>query len=121
MPSFSKPPIAKPPVFRFYTRAGCSLCRHAQQLLESWELPLEVIDIAGDPALVAEHGHFVPVLALEWEGQEQIWHRGPMTRENLPILKMRCLRLQRGQQHGSKQSAVLHPRFDDGRDAMLRA
>ena len=77
---------------------------------------MEVIDIAGDPALIAEHGPFVPVLTLEQGGHEQVWHKGPLSREQMPVLKMRLVRLTR---NGGKVQATQQQNW--GKGAMLRA
>ena len=57
------------PLITLYTRAGCHLCEEAEQVLESARrrvgFALEVIDIDGDPALLARYNEEVPVIALD--------------------------------------------------------
>ena len=51
-----------------YTRQGCHLCETAWALLADaqrrYHYSLEKVDIDTDPALVAEHGLHVPVVAV---------------------------------------------------------
>jgi glutaredoxin len=51
-----------------YTRQGCHLCTAAHEQLRAWQrqqgFRLEVVDVDGDPALAAEHGLHVPVVAV---------------------------------------------------------
>jgi glutaredoxin len=51
-----------------YTRQGCHLCEDAWRLLEAerprWGYTLEAVDVDTDPALAAEHGLSVPVVAV---------------------------------------------------------
>lgn len=52
-----------------YTRAGCHLCDVAKEVLESVRadrpFELDVVDIDGDPALVARYTHEVPVILVD--------------------------------------------------------
>jgi len=73
MPSFfhwwrGTPPRLDHLRFLFYTRKGCHLCDAARQLLEPYRLrhgfSLEVVDVDGDPELVAQHGNCVPVVSV---------------------------------------------------------
>jgi glutaredoxin len=56
------------PAVTVYTRAGCGCCKTAIALLEDRRrdhpFALELVDVDGDPALVAEHGDWVPVVAV---------------------------------------------------------
>lgn len=51
-----------------YTRARCHLCDDAKAVLEAVQreqpFTLDVVDIDGDPALVALYTHEVPVVAV---------------------------------------------------------
>jgi hypothetical protein len=51
-----------------YTRRGCHLCEDAWQLLAAeqaaWGFALCSMDVDTDAALVAEHGDWVPVVAV---------------------------------------------------------
>jgi glutaredoxin len=51
-----------------YTRQGCHLCETAWDLLSAEQrrhgFSLEKVDVDADPALVAEHGLHVPVVAV---------------------------------------------------------
>jgi glutaredoxin len=52
-----------------YTRAGCHLCEHAEQVLrnEQRTIPfaLVTVDIDGDPELARRYGVRVPVVAVD--------------------------------------------------------
>lgn len=62
-------PIQSPKPIILYTRKGCHLCDEAWQVLEDarkkWAFEVTVVDVDGDPALVAEHGESVPVVAID--------------------------------------------------------
>lgn len=51
-----------------YTRHGCHLCERAREQLEAVRrrhgFTLEEVDVDADPALAAEHGVHVPVVAV---------------------------------------------------------
>jgi len=51
-----------------YTRADCPLCHEMQAAIEriarTLPLALELVDVDGDPALVAAYGDEVPVLLV---------------------------------------------------------
>jgi glutaredoxin len=51
-----------------YTRHGCHLCEQARGRLEAARrrhgFTLEEVDVDADPALAAEHGAHVPVVAV---------------------------------------------------------
>ena len=51
-----------------YTRAGCHLCDDAWAVLDAarrtYGFALEARDVDADPALVAEHGNWVPVVTV---------------------------------------------------------
>jgi Glutaredoxin-like domain (DUF836) len=61
----------------FLTRDGCKLCDEAERLLVG--LPIDVIDVDADPALLDEYDTRVPVLieassgAVLMEGQFDDW------------------------------------------------
>ena len=66
-----------------YTRAGCHLCEVMKAELRAARLPpyeLREVDIAGDPALEAEHGRSIPV--LEIGGRKAF--KGRLDRDALP-------------------------------------
>jgi len=52
-----------------YTRVGCHLCEHAEQVLraerESIPFTLVTVDVDGDPELARRYGVRVPVVAVE--------------------------------------------------------
>jgi glutaredoxin len=52
-----------------YTRQGCHLCEDAHALLgrlrRRYGFTLTAVDVDADPALVAEHGEHVPVVAID--------------------------------------------------------
>lgn len=52
-----------------YSRQHCCCCHQAIELLESYRkrhgFALETIDVDTDPALVAQHGEWVPVVAID--------------------------------------------------------
>jgi glutaredoxin len=54
--------------FTVYTRGQCCCCHKAIDLLKDFQLrygfAIDEIDVDRDPALAAEHGHTVPVVAL---------------------------------------------------------
>lgn len=54
-------------VLRLYTRAGCGLCRRAEDLLRAHapQAQLELVDIDGDEELVRRYGVRVPVLEVD--------------------------------------------------------
>ena len=60
-----------------YGRAGCTLCDEMHAVVEAVArdvpLALEMIDVDGDPALVAAYGMDVPVLHVN--GREAFRHR----------------------------------------------
>ena len=51
---------------RLYTRSGCCLCEGLEERLRALDPApvLELVDVDGDPALLARYGLEVPVLAL---------------------------------------------------------
>jgi len=53
------------PPLRLYTRRGCCLCEGLEERLRALDppLPLEPVDVDGDPDLQARYGLRVPVLA----------------------------------------------------------
>jgi len=55
--------------FTVYTRQQCCCCHRALDLLREEQarhgFALEMVDIDTDPALVAEHGSWVPVVAVD--------------------------------------------------------
>ena len=59
---------ARPPVpLVLYTRPGCHLCEVMKAQLAAVRLPehtLGEVDITGDAALEARHGHSIPVLTI---------------------------------------------------------
>ena len=67
-----------------YTRDGCHLCEHAQQVLESHGLRPTLVDIDADPNLFARYGTCVPVVKID--GKERF--RGNVN----PTLLKRLLR-----------------------------
>lgn len=52
----------------FYTRTGCCLCDDALKMVirlqKTYFFALEVVDIDTNPELVAAHGNWVPVIAI---------------------------------------------------------
>jgi glutaredoxin len=58
-----------PRVVVMYTRQGCHLCEQAWALLERLRrrhgFTLTATDVDTDPALAAEHGEHVPVVAVD--------------------------------------------------------
>lgn len=66
-----------------YTRRGCHLCDDAQRLLEQHGLQPRLIDIDGDPELVARYTNCVPVVLID--GHERF--RGRVN----PVLLRRLL------------------------------
>ena len=61
------------------TRQGCCLCEGLAEKLEALALPLpiELIDVDGDPTLQARFGLEVPVLLLRSPEGEQVLPRVP--------------------------------------------
>jgi hypothetical protein len=61
------------------TRQGCCLCEGLAEKLEGLALPLpiELIDVDGDPTLQARFGLEVPVLLLRSPQGEQVLPRVP--------------------------------------------
>ena len=59
-----------------YSTGACHLCERAQQLIESMpelrSISLDVVDIAGDAALLTRYGTAIPVLAVA-SGAELNW------------------------------------------------
>jgi hypothetical protein len=59
----------------FYTRRGCHLCEEAWDLLHKYQganlVAVEVVEIDSDPALVAQFGDKVPVIAIG--GRPRLW------------------------------------------------
>ncbi len=57
-----------PPVVRFYTRRGCTLCDKIWPTVvrecDRLKLELQAVDIDSDPALKAAHGDWVPVVEI---------------------------------------------------------
>ncbi len=70
------------PVLTLYSNPGCHLCDQASSLLLSClpEMPVEIITIEGDLALVYQYGVRIPVLKREDTGAELDW---PFDRESL--------------------------------------
>jgi hypothetical protein len=56
-----------------YVRQDCHLCEEMRTELEPWRsrlgFNLQVVDISGDPALIARYGRKAPVLA---RGEDEI-------------------------------------------------
>jgi glutaredoxin len=81
-------PTGPPRDVVLYTRQGCHLCDEAWQVLQRaagrYPLSLRQVDIDSDPALVAEHGLCVPVVAIDG----RIRFRGGVN----PVLLERILR-----------------------------
>jgi len=77
---------------RLFTRAGCHLCETAWQQLQDaqrrWRFVLDSVDVDTDPALAAEHGETVPVVAVNGK----VRFRGSIN----PVLLTRLLRAQDG-------------------------
>jgi hypothetical protein len=52
-----------------YTRQGCHLCETGYQQLEKaqqrWQFHLSIVDVDTDPALVEQHGDWVPVVVID--------------------------------------------------------
>jgi glutaredoxin len=48
-----------------YTRDGCHLCDDAHQLLRSYGIEPEVIDIDANPQFLAEYNECVPVVRID--------------------------------------------------------
>ena len=46
------------------SRQGCCLCEGLEEKLRALELPLQVLDVDGDPELQARYGLEVPLLTL---------------------------------------------------------
>jgi glutaredoxin len=53
------------PSFVLYTREGCHLCHEAEQLLNRYGVPPELVDIDVDSALSSQFGECVPVLMVD--------------------------------------------------------
>ncbi len=57
------------PQVTFYTRAGCHLCEVALAVIErvgnELDFSLDVVDIAGDQALIALYGEKIPVILVD--------------------------------------------------------
>ena len=53
-----------------YTRQDCCLCQGLEERLRALQpaLPLQCLDVDGDPALKARYDLTVPVLAIEQDG-----------------------------------------------------
>jgi glutaredoxin len=53
----------------FYTRNGCHLCDQAWEVVTAaqrrYGFTLKRVDVDADPALAAEHGECVPVVAID--------------------------------------------------------
>lgn len=48
-----------------YTRRGCHLCEQAEDLLASWRVPVELVDVDADAPALAAYGTRVPVLVRD--------------------------------------------------------
>jgi glutaredoxin len=48
-----------------YTRAGCHLCEEANEVLQSFGLHAELVDIDQRPELLAEYNECVPVVEID--------------------------------------------------------
>ena len=63
--------------YLLYTTAACHLCEQAQKLLATLPLktgiPIDLVDIADDEALVARYGVRIPVLVRLADGEELQW------------------------------------------------
>lgn len=63
-----KPPASSLAV-TVYSRQQCGCCHQALELLERYRrllgFTIEVIDVDTDPALAAQHGETVPVVAID--------------------------------------------------------
>jgi glutaredoxin len=59
----------------FYTRRGCHLCEEAWDLLRKYQgaysMAVEEVEIDSDPALAAQFGDKVPVIAIG--GRPRLW------------------------------------------------
>jgi glutaredoxin len=66
-----------------YVRAGCHLCEDAQALLHKMNVNVSLVDVDGDPDLVARYGDRVP--ALVSDGREVVSgiFREPALRKSL--------------------------------------
>jgi glutaredoxin len=57
------------PSIVIYSKPGCSLCVEAREELDRVrrEIPFELdeVDISPDPALMAQYGDYIPVVALD--------------------------------------------------------
>jgi glutaredoxin len=64
--SFRRRRTARPEVV-VYTRAGCGLCRRAEELVarEARRADVRVVDVDTDESLVARYGVRVPVILVE--------------------------------------------------------
>ena len=71
-----------------YTRSGCHLCDDARQLLESYGLTPELVDIDADADLVDRYDTCVPVVVID--GKERF--RGQVNE----VLLRRLLAARRG-------------------------
>jgi len=53
----------------FYTKSGCHLCEHAEELLEDvqadYDLRITTVDITTDLALFARYRYEIPVIIVE--------------------------------------------------------
>jgi glutaredoxin len=61
--------VSRRPRVTVYTRAGCHLCTQAEAVVArvARRADVEVVDIDGDPALVARYTVRVPVVAVDGE------------------------------------------------------
>jgi hypothetical protein len=81
-------PSGPPHAVVMYTRQGCHLCEDAWALLarlrRRYRFTLTAVDVDADPALAAEHGECVPVVAVDG----RVRFRGVVN----PVLLRRLLR-----------------------------
>lgn len=59
--------------WQLYGTLGCHLCEDAEALLAAQGLPVTVIDIADDDALMDRYGTRIPVLRHAVNGAELGW------------------------------------------------
>ena len=66
-----------PLIVTLYTRAGCHLCDEAKKpvtraVAATADATLQIVDIAGHPALEARYGERIPVVAVQTESDERV-------------------------------------------------
>jgi hypothetical protein len=50
---------------RLLSKPGCHLCEQAERELARYTYDVEIVDITGDPALLAAYGERIPVLQVD--------------------------------------------------------